>query len=88
MMSFCKINQKSGIENRTEDQGFSIPDNPILEALEMMPFASIRQIASMTFIPPPTVFRLLTELLHFVLKRLLWVPHGLSDLPKQALPSC
>jgi hypothetical protein len=32
-------------EDRAKNQGFSIPDNAILEALEMMPFASIRQIA-------------------------------------------
>jgi len=71
-------------ENRAEDQGFSITDNAILEALEMMPFASIRQIAKMTIIPPTTVFRRLTKSLHFVLKRLHWVPHRLSDLQKQA----
>jgi hypothetical protein len=70
-------------EDRTEDQGFSITDNAILEALEMMPFASIRQIAKMAFIPPTTVFRRLTKSLHFVLKQLRWVPHKLSDLQKQ-----
>jgi hypothetical protein len=57
-------------EDRTEDQGFSISDNGILEALEMMSFASIRQIAKMTLILPTTVFRCLTKSLHFVLKQL------------------
>jgi hypothetical protein len=37
-------------EDRVEDQGFSITDNVILEALEIMPFAYIRQIAKITFI--------------------------------------
>jgi hypothetical protein len=55
-------------EDRAEDQSFSIPDNAILEAREMMLFASIHQIAKMTFIPPTTVFRHLTKLLRFVLK--------------------
>jgi hypothetical protein len=35
----------------------------------MMSFASIRQIAKMTFIPPTTVFRRLTKSLHFILKQ-------------------
>jgi hypothetical protein len=55
-------------EDRAEDQGFSITDNIILELLEMMPFASIRQIAEMTFILPTTGFRRLTKSLHFVLR--------------------
>jgi hypothetical protein len=57
-----------------EDQGFSITDNAILEALEMISFASIRHIAKMTIIPPTTVFRRLTKSRHFVLKRLRLVP--------------
>jgi hypothetical protein len=64
-------------EDRVGDQGFSIIDNAILEALEMMPFASIRQIAKMTFIPPTTLFRRLTKSFHFVLKPLRSVPQRL-----------
>jgi hypothetical protein len=41
-------------EDRVEDQGCSITDNAILEALEMMPFASIPQSAKTIFIPPAT----------------------------------
>jgi hypothetical protein len=44
-------------EDEAEDQGFSIKGNAILETLEMMPFAAIRQITKMTFIPPTTLFR-------------------------------
>jgi hypothetical protein len=62
-------------KDRAEDQDFSITDNAILEALEIMPFASIHQIAEMIFISPTTEFRLLTKSLHFVLKRLRWFPH-------------
>jgi hypothetical protein len=38
-------------EDRAEDQGFSITDNAILDTLEIMLFASIRQVAKMTFLP-------------------------------------
>jgi hypothetical protein len=61
-------------KNRAENQGFSITDNVILETLEMMPFASIRQIVKMTIIPPTTVFPRSTKSLDFVLKRLCWFP--------------
>jgi hypothetical protein len=70
-------------EDRAEAQGFLIPDNAILEALEMKPFASIPRIAQMNFIPPTAVFRRLTKSLHFVLQRLRLVPHRLSDLRKE-----
>jgi hypothetical protein len=62
-------------EDRAEDQGFSVTDNAILEALEIMSFASISWIAQMTFIPPTIRFRRLMKSLHFVLKRLPWIPH-------------
>jgi hypothetical protein len=57
-------------EDRADNESFSIPGNVILEALEIMPFASIRQIAKMTFIDPTTLFRSLTKSCHVVLKRL------------------
>jgi hypothetical protein len=69
-------------ENRAEDQCFSITDNAILRALEMMPFPSIREIAKMTLILPTNGFRRLTKSLHLVLKRLRWALHSLSDLQK------
>jgi hypothetical protein len=71
-------------EDRAEDQGFSIADNGILKGFEMMPFASIRRVARMTFIPLANVFCCLTKSLQFVLKRLRSVTHRLSDLQKQA----
>jgi hypothetical protein len=49
-----------------EDQSFSIADNAVLDALEMMSLASIRQIAKMTIILPTTLFRRLTKSFHFV----------------------
>jgi hypothetical protein len=78
------MKQKQRIEDRAEDQGFSITDNAILEALELMPFASIHQISKIILIPSPTAFRRLTKLLHFVLKKLPWIPLRLSDLQKSA----
>jgi hypothetical protein len=56
-------------EDQAEDKDFSITDDATMEALEMMQFAPVHQIAKMTFILPPTGFRRLTKLLHFVLKR-------------------
>jgi hypothetical protein len=57
-------------EDRAEDQSFSITDNAIPEAFEMLSFASIRQIVKMSFMPHTTTFRRLTKLFHFDLKRL------------------
>jgi hypothetical protein len=48
-------------EDRAEDQGFQIRDNAILEALQMTPCDSIRQIAKMITILPTAVFRRLTS---------------------------
>jgi hypothetical protein len=78
------LQNESEAKDRAENQSFSITDNVILEAIEIISFASIRQIAKMTFIPPTTGFRRLTKSIHFVLKRLCWIPHRLSDLQKQA----
>jgi hypothetical protein len=69
-------------KDRAKDQGFSIPGNGILEPFEMISFASIRQIAKMTFIPRTAVFRSLTKSFHFVLRRLRSVSHRLSNLQK------
>jgi hypothetical protein len=68
------LQNEPGAEDRKEDQDFSIADNPIHEAPEMIRFASIRQIANMTFIPHATVLRRLTELCHIDLKRLHCLP--------------
>jgi hypothetical protein len=62
------LQNEAEAEDRVEDQNFSITGNGILEAFEMMPFASVRQIAKITFIPPTTGFNRLTKSLHFVLK--------------------
>jgi hypothetical protein len=70
------------VENRAKDQDFSIIDNAILEALEIMTFVSIGQIATMIFIPSTTGFCRLTKSVHFVLKGLRWASHRLSDLQK------
>jgi hypothetical protein len=51
------LQNESEAEDRAEDQGFSITDKAILEVFEMVPFASGRQAAKMTFVPPATGFR-------------------------------
>jgi hypothetical protein len=75
-------------EDRAEDQGFSIQDSAILEVLETMPFASICQIAKMTFVPPTTAFRHLTKLFRVVLKRLRWVPTDTRTFRNRLASSC
>jgi hypothetical protein len=75
-------------EDKTEDQGLSIADNAILEALEMMPFASIRQIAKMTIILARTGLRRFTKSLHFVLKRLRSFPADSQIFKNKLGPSC
>jgi hypothetical protein len=81
-------NQKPRIEDRAEDQGFSIPNNAILEAFEMIPFASIRQSAKMIFIPPTTGSRRLTKSLHIVLKRLYWITIDSWIFKNRLVSSC
>jgi hypothetical protein len=71
-------------EDRAEDQGFSITGNPILKALEMMPFVSVRQILKMAIIPPTLAYRRLTKSLHFFLRQLFWAPHRFSHLQEHA----
>jgi hypothetical protein len=61
-----KLQNEPEAEDRAEDQSFSLTDNAILEALEMMSFTSIRQIVKMTFIPPTTIFRRLAKSLRFI----------------------
>jgi hypothetical protein len=68
------LQNASEAEDRAEDQGFLIADNTIMEEPEILSFASIHQIAKMTFIVPTAAFRHLTKSLRFVLKRLRWVP--------------
>jgi hypothetical protein len=70
MRSDVILRNERETEDRMEHHGFSIPDNTILEALEITPLASILQIDQMTFIPPITEFHRLTKSFHFVLKRL------------------
>jgi hypothetical protein len=57
-------------------------DDAILDALDKQPFSSVRELAKLTFIPTTTVYRHLTRSLGFVLKRLRWVPHTLTDTQK------
>jgi hypothetical protein len=74
--------------DQAEYQGLSIADNAILEALEMMPFALIRQIAKMTIIFRRTGLRRLTKSLHFVLKRLRSFPTDSQIFKNKLGPSC
>jgi hypothetical protein len=57
-------------------------DQVILVALEDNPFASVRQLSRLTHLSSTTVYRRLTQLLGFVVRRLRWMPHALSDAQK------
>jgi hypothetical protein len=57
----------------------NIIDNAILDALDKQPFSSVWELAKLTCIPTKTVYRHLTRSLGFVLKRLRWVPHTLTN---------
>jgi hypothetical protein len=70
-------------EERHSDPPPDVVDNAILEALDQIPFASMRELAKTTCIPCTTVSRRLTESLGFVVKHLHWVPHSLTDAQRQ-----
>jgi hypothetical protein len=54
-------------------------DQAILTALEDSPFASLRQLSWLTYLPSTTVYRRLTQSLRFMARHLRWVPHTLSN---------
>jgi hypothetical protein len=87
-MDRYRIANETEAEDRAEDQSSSIADKAILEALEMMRFLSIRQIAKMTFTLPPAVLHLMRKSLHFVLKRLHDVAHTFLDLKSRFRSLC
>jgi hypothetical protein len=57
-------------------------DQVILAGLEDSPFASVRQLSRLTYLPSTTVYRHLTQSLGFVVRHLRWLPHALSDAQK------
>jgi hypothetical protein len=56
-----------------------IIDEVILDALDKQPFSSIRELAKLTCIPTPTVYRHLTCSFGLVVKHLHWVPQDLTE---------
>jgi len=70
-------------EVSAEDPSDGVIDHAILEALEIAPYASVRQIARMTLIPKSTVYNHLVYSLQLVSRHLRWVPHRLSDAEKK-----
>jgi hypothetical protein len=54
----------------------------ILATREDSPFASVRQLSRLTYLPSTTVDRRLTQSLGFVARHLRWVSHALSDAQK------
>jgi hypothetical protein len=54
-------------------------DTAVLLALDQEPFASVRQLARLTYLPRTTVNRRLTESLGFHVRNLQWVPYILSE---------
>jgi hypothetical protein len=54
-------------------------DETILETLNSRPFASVRQIARMILVPLTSIYRHLTQSIHFVSMKFRWVPHKRSE---------
>jgi hypothetical protein len=61
---------------------FDHGSDQILHALEISPFASVRQIARMTLLQKTTVYRNVTESLNFANKKLCWIACSISDEQK------
>jgi hypothetical protein len=54
-------------------------DNAILQALDQIPFTSVRELSKATCISIATVWQRLTRSLGFVVKHLHWAPHSLTE---------
>jgi hypothetical protein len=61
------------------DRDLDDSDQAILAALEDNPFASVRQLSRLTYLPSTIVYRRLTQSLGFVARHLRLEPHALSD---------
>jgi hypothetical protein len=68
--------------DRREEPAPIVIDQGILDVLGQYPFSSIRDLARLTCIPTPTIYRHLTQSLGFVVKYLRWVPHTLAPTQK------
>lgn len=71
--------KKTPIEKKQEKSLDEKNQIIILHALELFPFLLVREIAKMTNIPKSSVYHILTEQLHYVLKHLRWIPHSLNS---------
>jgi hypothetical protein len=57
-------------------------DHVILAPLEDSPFALVRNLSRLTYLPSTTLYRRLTQSLGFVARHFRWVPPDLSDMQK------
>jgi hypothetical protein len=57
-------------------------DNAIVQALGMLPFAPVKELARRLCYAPTTISHYLTESLHCVSKCLEWAPHDLTTARK------
>lgn len=78
--SFKAIRDESISED--SDDETNLIDDAILQALEDEPFASVRRIASKTYLPKSTVYRHLVSSLQYTVKHLTWIPHTLTNEQK------
>jgi hypothetical protein len=54
----------------------------ILTALAKYPFSSVRELSRLTCVPGPTVYRHLTDSLHFRIQYLRWIPRLVNSEQK------
>jgi hypothetical protein len=59
----------AGSDEGTSDPMTNLANDQIMGTLEISPFASVRQIARMTFVPKTRIYRRLSESLNFVNKK-------------------
>jgi hypothetical protein len=57
-------------------------DDAIVQALGEVPFALVKELSRRPCCAPTTIYRCLTESLHYVSKHLQWVPHDLTITQK------
>jgi hypothetical protein len=66
--------KRAGSDERASDPGRNLTDDQILHALEISPFASVRQIDQTALFPKTTGHQHLMESPNFENKKLRWVP--------------
>jgi hypothetical protein len=65
-----------------EPPSLTVTNDEILDAFQLQPFFSVRELAKLTCIPRSPVHQYRPQTLRFVVKHLRWVPHSLTAAQK------